>query len=177
MIMMRKRALPLLPCLALSAALVVIPGARPGDAAARAATTVPFAVASVRFERNATDGDVEIVFEAKGGDAGLAYLEVTSPDGRTVVEFNAPDASTLGIRQFHLESPEPTDVAALKAAYPEGKYQFRGRTVSGKTLAATSTLSHRLPATVQFATPAPEATNVAVANAKITWRAVPGVAR
>lgn len=175
--MMRKRGLPWLLCLSMSAALVLIPGARPGDAAAQTATADPFAVASVRFEQNATDGDVEVVFDAKGGDDGLAYLEVISPDGRTVVEFNAPDASTLGIRQFRMETPEPTDVAALKAAYPEGNYQFRGRTISGKMLAATSNLSHRLPATVRIATPAPEATNVAVANAKITWRAVPGVAR
>ena len=82
-------------------------------------------------------------FVAKGGDDGLAHLEVISPDGRTVIDFNAPDATTLGIRQFVMESPEPDDVAALKAAYPEGKYEFRGRTLSGKMLASTSGLRYR----------------------------------
>ncbi len=53
---------------------------------------VPFETATVRFEQNATDGDVEVVFEAKGGDQGLAKLTVVAPDGRTVVDFTAPDA-------------------------------------------------------------------------------------
>jgi len=56
--------------------------------------SVPFAVASVRFEQNATDGDAEVVFEVKGGKEGLAKLAVVSPDGRTVIDFTAPDAST-----------------------------------------------------------------------------------
>ena len=97
-------------------------------------------MASVRFEQNATDGDVEVVFEAKGGDAGLAHFKVVSPDGRTVIDFNAPDSSTLGIRQFRMESPEPKDVEALKTAYPEGKYLFSGTTLSGMTLAGEFTL-------------------------------------
>jgi hypothetical protein len=48
---------------------------------------LPFAVANVRFEQNATDGDAEVVFEVKGGKEGLAKLTVVSPDGRTVIDF------------------------------------------------------------------------------------------
>jgi hypothetical protein len=70
-------------------------------------SSVPLAVASVYLEQNATDGDAEVVFEVKGGKDGLAKLAVVSPDGRTVIDFTAPDASTLGIRQFRFESPEP----------------------------------------------------------------------
>lgn len=130
----------------------------------------PLPVASVYFEQNATDGDVEVVFKVKGGDDGLARLSVVSPDGRTVIDFTAPDSSTLGIRQFILESPEPKDVGALKAAYPEGAYVFTARTFSGVTLVGRSTLSHRLPATVEFASPAPNAKDVAIANVRISWR-------
>src|SRR5262245_60106580 len=61
-------------------------GSRPNDS---------FAVARVHFEQNASDGDAEVVFEAKGGPEGLSKLMVVSPDGRTVVDFTAPDASTL----------------------------------------------------------------------------------
>ncbi len=134
-------------------------------------------MASVRFEQNATDGDGEVVFEAKGGDAGLAHFKVVSPDGRTVIDVNAPDSSTLGIRQFRMESPDPKDVEALKAAYPEGKYLFSGTTLSGMTLAGESTLSHHLPAIAQFATPNPGADDVPATNTKISWRTVAGVAR
>ncbi|RMD96832.1 MAG: hypothetical protein D6814_10675, partial [Calditrichaeota bacterium] len=84
--------------------------------------TLPFAQANAHFEQNITDGDVEVVFEIKAGDDGLTRLTVISPDGRTVLDFRAPDHSSLGMRQFRFESPEPGDIEALKSAYPEGNY-------------------------------------------------------
>ncbi len=141
----------------------------------QAVKATPFPVASVHFEQNATDGDVEVVFKAKGDDAGLATLIVVSPDGRTVIDFTAPDGSTLGIRQFGFESPEPRDIGALKAAYPEGTYTFAGSTFSGAKLVGKSTLSHRLPATVKFQVPAAEAKDVSIEDVKISWSAVPGI--
>lgn len=136
----------------------------------------PFAVASVHFEQNATDGDVEVVFEAKGGDEGLAKLTVVSPKDRTVVDFAAPDASTLGMRQFRFESPEPKDVNSLKAAYAEGEYSFSGTTVSGEKLHGSSVLSHTLPATVSFLHPKAGAQNVSTKNLEISWTPVEGLA-
>jgi hypothetical protein len=38
------------------------------------ASSIPFDTASVYFEQNATDGDVEVVFKVSGGDVGLARL-------------------------------------------------------------------------------------------------------
>jgi len=136
----------------------------------------PFPQAHVHFEQNATDGDVEVVFVAKGGKKGLAQLTVVSPDGRKVIDFSAPDASTLGIRQFHFESPEPGDVDSLKAAYPEGVYTFTGATANGDTFGGKSTLNHTLPATASFLQPAAEAHNVAVTNLTITWTPVNNMA-
>lgn len=158
------------------AALLLVSSGWVREAEAQSAKAVPFPVASVHFEQNATDGDVEVVFEAKGGTDGLANLKVVSPDGRTVIDFTAPDPSTLGMRQFRIESPEPKDVKALKAAYPEGAYEFTGRTFSGATFVGKSTLSHRLPATAKFGTPAPEAEDVSIKDVEISWSAVVGVA-
>ena len=79
-----------------------------------------FQVASVHFEQNATDGDVEVVFEVKGGEEGLTELIVVSPDGRRVVDFKAPDSSTLGIRQFRFESPEPSRCQVTKGRLSRG---------------------------------------------------------
>jgi hypothetical protein len=140
------------------------------------AAAVPFPIASVHLEQNATDRDMEVVFEVQGGQDGLAELSVVSPDGRPVVAFRAPDASTLGIRQFRFESPEPRDAKSLKAAYPEGVYAFSGKMASGATLVGTATLSHRLPATTTFVKPAPAAENVTVKDLGISWSAVKGVA-
>jgi hypothetical protein len=135
----------------------------------------PFEEASVHFEQNASDGDVEVVFAAKGGDEGLTKLLVVSPDGRTVVDFRAPDASTLGIRQFEFESPEPPDVERLKSAYPEGVYSFTGATAGGDRLQGESTLSHSLPATASFVQPSAEARDVPTHGLEITWTPAPQV--
>lgn len=138
--------------------------------------SVPFAVARVHFEQNATDGDVEVVFEVKGGDAGLAKLTVISPDGRTIIDFSAPDASTLGIRQFRFESPEPGDVAGLKSAYPEGMYTFAGVNAAGDKYYGESTLNHKLPATAAFLRPAAGARGVVVKDLEINWTPVKNLA-
>lgn len=132
--------------------------------------------ASVRFEQNATDGDVEVVFEITGGDEGLAKLTVTAPDGRVVADFAAPDSSTLGIRSFQMESPEPKDVAALEAAYPQGTYRFAAMTSSGRELHGEATLSHRLPATATFVHPREEAEGVGTEGLRIAWSRVDGIA-
>ena len=139
-------------------------------------SSVPFAIASVHLEQNATDGDAEVVFEVKGGNEGLAKLAVVSPDGRTVIDFTDPDAFTLGIRQFRFETPEPGDVKSLKSAYPEGVYTFAGVTAAGGKLHGKSTLNHKLPATASFLRPGAGARGVGAKNLKITWTPVKNLA-
>jgi len=129
----------------------------------------PFAVAQVRFERNATDGDVEVVFEVKGGKDGLSRLAVVSPDGRTVIDFKAPDASTLGIRQFQFESPEPKDNERLKSAYPAGVYTFTGATATGEKFYSQYRLEHELPATAILLRPEDRTRRISVEKVDITW--------
>jgi hypothetical protein len=160
---------PLPPLLGL---LLLASGAAPAadDAAKR------FPDARVKFEQNATDGDVEVVFEVTGGAAGLTALRVVAPDGRTVVDFSAPDSTKYGIRSFAFESPEPKDVAGLKAAYPEGAYRFDGRAVDGKAFQGEATLSHQLPGTAGFVQPGPGARAVPVLGLEIRWTPVAGAA-
>ena len=136
------------------------------------ATDAPFAAASVRFEQNVTDADVEVVFEITAGDEGVGKLAVVAPDGRIVVDFSAPAASTLGMRKFLFESPEPKDVESLKAAYPEGVYTITGTSASGSRLRGSATLRHGLPPTVSFLQPRPDAKGVPVRNATIAWKSV-----
>lgn len=143
--------------------------------AGRSTAAAPFTVASVHFEQNATDGDTEVVFEVKGGDEGLARLTVTGPNGRKVIDFVAPETSTLGIRQFRFESPEPKDAASLAAAYPEGVYAFSGTTASGARLGGESTLSHRLPTPTSFLRPGVDVRGVATERLEIAWAPVEDV--
>lgn len=154
-----------------AAVLVVVSGLAVSRATVGGAARPPgrFAVATVHFEQNATDGDYEAVFEIKGAADGLTGLTVVGPDGRTVISLEAPDASTLGLRQFRLESPEPKDAASLKAAYPEGAYTFAGWTAAGDTLGGESTLVHRLPAPAAFVHPKAGASGVSVSGLEIAW--------
>jgi hypothetical protein len=145
------------------ATLLVTPDAGP---------VAPFAVATIHFEQNATDGDFEAVVEAKGGDEGLARLAVVAPDGRTIIDVTAPTATTLGVRQLRFESPEPGDLASLTAAYPEGVYTFTGTTAAGARHQGTATLRHALPATAAFLRPAARARGVSVNDLMVTWTSV-----
>ncbi len=135
----------------------------------------PLPTASVHFEQNATDGDVEVVFKVKAADEGLSDLLIISPNGRKVVDFKAPDSYTLGIRQFAFESPEPPEVDALKAAYPEGVYSFLGRTASGQKLAGRSSLSHHLPRPAELVKPTSETLEVSTADAELSWSRIEDV--
>jgi hypothetical protein len=166
-----------MPILAGAALLLGTQGSARVPAGNGATPPTPFPVASVHFEQNVTDSDVEVVFEVKGGAEGLAQLMVVAPDGRTVLSLEAPDAaSTLGLRQFRFESPEPRDAASLKSAYPEGVYRFAGWTAGGDTLTGESTLSHRLPGTTSFLRPKTGAQGVATTALHITWTPVKNVA-
>jgi hypothetical protein len=133
---------------------------------------MPFGMAAVRFEQNATDGDAEVVFEVRGGDDGLAWLRIVGPDGRTVVEMKAPDPSTLGVRQLQIESPEPPDPDVVKAAYPEGAYTISGGTAAGDSLRSRVTLSHSLPGPVVVLQPGDGAEGVPIAGLRIAWTPV-----
>ena len=154
----------------LSQTVVWAQGAKP------AAAPVRFPVATVHLEQNASDGDGEVVFEIMGADDGLSKLTVKAPDGRVVVDFTASDPKTMGMRQFRFESPEPKDMKALKAAYPEGAYTFDGATASGAKLHSTATLTHILPPPVGKLKPGDRTGGVAIKNMAVTWVPVAGAA-
>jgi hypothetical protein len=135
-----------------------------------------FSIANVHLEQNATDGDFEVVFEVNSGGEGLEKLTIVSPDGRKVVDYAASGKPTLGMRQFHLETPEPNDIKILRAAYPEGVYTLAGATPSGLKLNGRVRLTHNLPPAVSLLTPKPDAENVPVKNLRITWAPVKNVA-
>jgi hypothetical protein len=132
-----------------------------------------FSVASINVERNATDGDTEVVISVVPGDEGLKYLTLRAPNKRTVFETFSLDRSVLGIREFNLESPEPPGEAIL-SAYPQGVYQFTGRSVTGEWFRSEVRLSHLMPAEPVITFPAEES-EVPVGSIRIEWSAVPGL--
>lgn len=134
-----------------------------------------FEIADIHVEQNATDGDTEVVILAKGGDEGFRHFSVRSPDGRTVVATFSRDPTVMGQRELLFESPEPAGEAIL-AAYPEGRYVFKGSTHEGERFRAEAVLSHDLPHGAVILWPMDEAVIPAGAFT-IQWSAVPGVAQ
>lgn len=134
----------------------------------------PFETAEIYFEQNSTDGDAEIVFKVKAGDDGMTKLMVVALDGRTVINFEAPNPSTMGIRQFHMESPEPGKIKMIKKAYPEGIYKFSGTSTKGTEFMGEAVLSHILPDAITIQHPVNEAENVSTTGLEVKWAPIEG---
>jgi hypothetical protein len=129
---------------------------------------------SVYLERNLQDEDSEVRFNAIGGAAGLLNLKVVAPDGRTVIDFKAPD-SKLGIRQLSFETPEPRSKGTFEADFPEGSYRFIGTGTDGVTLFGEAKLSHSFPNPTSFVHPRPGEKNVPVTglhDLQVRWNRV-----
>lgn len=159
------------PRFILTATAALVLGASQGMACASEA----FERIKVFLEQNVQDQDAEVKIEATGGKGGLAALQVKAPDGRTVIDFKAPD-SRLGMRTVVLESPEPRNDGSVQADFPAGTYTFSGRSVGGEQLEGSATLSHALPAPTRLIHPRPDATNVPPQRLLIHWQAVKGLA-
>jgi len=134
-----------------------------------------FENATIRVERNATDGDTEIVLTAKPlTDEGLVRLSILSPHWRKVVEVGAP-SKTPGLREFLFETPEPEGSAILDQ-YPEGTYLYFGTATSGQRFVGSAELSHELPEAVTIVVPI-EGSVIAPGALTIIWSAVPNAAQ
>jgi hypothetical protein len=134
-----------------------------------------FEVATIRVERNATDGDTEIVLAAKPlTDNGLVQFAIVSPHWRKVVEVEAPPRSK-GWREFLFETPEPAGSAILQH-YPEGTYLLFGTATNGQRFVGSAELSHELPGETTIVSPVDGAV-VAPGALNIRWAAVANAAR
>ena len=117
----------------------------------------------------------EVVFEIKAGDEGLISLDIISPSGKSIGNFSAPEASDMGIRQFKFESPEPSDVDALKDAYPAGIYTITAMSTTGDEFRSEVVLTHELPELTSFVNPQADAEDVDYINLIIKWAPVENV--
>jgi hypothetical protein len=134
-----------------------------------------FETAVVSLEQTIQDADIEIKFDAIGGNAGLATLKVVAPDGRTVIDFSA-QGSKSGMRHLTFESPEPKKAEGkLQADFPEGTYKFTANTVDGKKLQGDAALSHKFPDATSLVRPRPDEENVPVNGLQIRWKPVKDV--
>ena len=158
--------------------MLLAAGALVGTSAAQAGDwrgVGEFENAAIRVERNATDGDTEIVITAKPlSDNGLIRLSILSPHWRRVVEVEAP-SKTRGVREFLFETPEPGGSAILEQ-YPEGTYLYFGTATSGQRFVGSAELSHDMPGAATIVSPVDESV-IAPGALTVVWSAVPDAAQ
>ena len=142
----------------------------PGFAQAEA----KFETAAIHLEQNLRDRDAEVKIEAVGADEGFTALKITAPDGRTVIDFKAPDSS-VGIRNLTFESPEPKDIQRIKSDFPPGTYKFSGSFASGARADGEAVLGHEFPEAASVIHPPPDQSGIPVGGLIVRWRPVKNV--
>jgi hypothetical protein len=140
------------------------------EPAPAARSCLEFEELALALEQNETDGDAEVVLFAQGGDEGLRRLTITAPNGRKVARIEG-DKRGVGLRELLLESAEPPDLPAVLASFPEGEYEFAGKTVSGDCLKGEAALSHALAPATTLLTPEPDEV-VPIDELVLSWAAV-----
>jgi hypothetical protein len=117
----------------------------------------PLDEAQVFIEWNSTDTDFGIQFFWDGDAWGR--MKVASPQGRTVLQVKAShELAQQGLTEGFFESDEPPasvlSMEAFFARFPEGTYEFEGRSLEGDVLVGEAEFSHVLAAPPMNLSPA-----------------------
>lgn len=123
-------------------------------------------------EANQTDGDAEINLDFDS-DAPLRFLDIHAPNGRRILRLESRDQGRLGLRKGIIETPEPAPEEVF-AAYPEGVYTIKGRSMDNEVVLGQVTLSHELPPMPEITSPEADAEGVALSGLGAEWNAVEG---
>lgn len=118
---------------------------------------IPFAEAKIRIEVNSTDGDAGIQAFLDGEPWDRVAIE--APDGRRILEVRGRrKLGELGMTELFFESNEPSfdelPLDEFLKKFPEGLYEFSGRTVDGEELESCALLTHDIPAGPVLVSPA-----------------------
>jgi len=111
--------------------------------------TLPFKKLTIMFGLNETSLDAEVTMTAKAFE-GMTHFVVHAPKGKKILDLKPKDFGSSGPSQLCLKSGEPS-IDDVVDAYPEGRYQFQARTISGAALYGEASLNHLLlPAPLFF---------------------------
>ena len=129
-----------LPAL-LAAACLVIPSAP-------ASADVPLSESRIYIEFNQTANDLGYHVSLDGED--WKSLKIFKPGDKVIFEvFGRGAYGKLGMTELFFEGAEPNldefPLDELLALFPEGEYEFEGRTVDGEEIEGVGALSHAVP--------------------------------
>ena len=106
-------------------------------------------ISRIYWEYNSSANDLGVHVSLDGED--WRKLKIINPAGRTIFEVEGRGPyRMLGLTELFFEGAEPNlddfPLENLLARFPEGTYQFTGRTVDGDVIAGTGQFTHAIPA-------------------------------
>lgn len=133
-----------LPIIALTSALMAAPSLALADD-----DELEFDEAYLFFELNDTDGDLGIHGKVDGGP--WKWVAIEGPNERRVMYvLTRGSVRRQGLTELFFESAEPTfdelDPEVFFARFPEGEYEWEGKTLDWKEIEGETYLSHVIPA-------------------------------
>ena len=131
--------------------------------------------AAIFIEINDTDGDAGIQIFLDGED--WERMKITDPDGQQLLDIRARGSVGLqGLTELFFESAEPSfdeqPLAEFLGLFPEGIYEFEGRTTDGTELEGEAELTHVLPGAPIIVLPLEDQDDVDADNTVVQWLAV-----
>ena len=143
-------------------------------AVVRQQSEIPLSTARIIIEFNSSANDVGVQVLLDGEP--WQFLRINSPDGRKILDITSSKSlKQQGLTELFFESSEPSldevPLADFLARFPEGKYEFEGRTIEGDKLDGEATFSHVIPAGPVILSPG-EGDEVDPNNVLIRWAPV-----
>lgn len=135
-----RRVLP--ACLFAAAVLLV------GTAAHHDDDEILFAESRIYWEYNSSGNDLGVHVSLDGED--WRSLKIKKPDGKKLFEVKGHGPyKMLGMTELFFEGAEPNlddfPLEDLLELFPEGEYEFEGKTVDGDEIEGESDFTHAIP--------------------------------
>lgn len=135
---------------------------------------LPFNDVKILIEHNATDEDTGFQVFLDGDPWNR--LSIEAPNGASLLDVRAQGRlRTLGLTEFFFETNEPPNaevpIPELLRRFPEGEYEFEGRSIDGEEMTGTATLTHDIPKGPRILSPT-EGQVVDPNNTVVRWELV-----
>lgn len=139
---------------------------------------IPFSKAQMIIEFNSTAnegvGDVGVQVLLDGEP--WQFVKMENPNGCKILDIKASrNLRKQGLTELFFESSEPSldevPLSAFLARFPEGTYEFEGKTIDGIEIEGEATLTHVIPSGPVIVSPG-EGDEVDTNNLVIEWEPV-----
>lgn len=139
---------------------------------------IPFSKAKMIIEFNSTanEGVGDIGIQVLLDGEPWQSVEMESPSGKKILDITASRSlRKQGLTELFFESSEPAldevPLASFLAHFPEGKYEFEGKTIDGIEIEGEAIFTHVIPAGPVIVSPG-EGDVVDPNNLVIEWKPV-----